>query len=110
MGDIHFPCLIENSNSLAPPQDAVSGFTFFPNIQITSPPQTSPSLKNGVCIPQKRYRKGADGDDPANQNLVLFVWEDGSFIPVAMALEKDYTGLVNSDLLGLGETGFMITV
>ncbi|KAF9653229.1 hypothetical protein BDM02DRAFT_3182774 [Thelephora ganbajun] len=85
--------LWENINSLAPPQDA-----------------TLPSRQNGVCIPQKKYEKGAGRGAPNNQNLVLFVRQDGSYLPVIAALDENYDGLVNRDLQALGEAGFTIII
>lgn len=63
-----------------------------------------------MCVPQKKYEKGAGRDLPTSQNLVLFVRQDGSYIPVTTAALPDYSGLVNRDLSVLAETGFTITV
>ena len=65
---------------------------------------------NGICIPQKKYEKGAGHGAPTHQNLVPFVRQDGTFISVSAALAGDYTGLVARDLLVLGESGFTITL
>ena len=42
--------------------------------------------------------------------MVLFLREDGSFIPAPDAMAGDYTGLVDRDLPALGEAGFTITL
>ena len=63
-----------------------------------------------MCIPQKKYAKGAGRDLPTSQNLVLFVREDRSFISVTAAVGEDYTGLVSRDIPALDTAGFTITV
>jgi len=63
-----------------------------------------------VCVPQKRYGTGAGRALLTNQNLVLFVREDGSYIPVTAALAEDYSGLVGRDLPVFGEAGYTITI
>jgi len=61
-------------------------------------------------LPQHRYGKGAGRDHLDNQNLVMFVRQDGSFIPVPAAVNGDHTDLVSRDLPALGEAGFTITL
>lgn len=39
-----------------------------------------------------------------------FIRQDGSYIPLTGAVERDYTGLVNRDLPALGEAGFTIAL
>jgi len=77
---------------------------------LTLPPQVAPSQQNGVCIPQKRYEMDAGCDLLDNQRLVLFIQEDGSYIPVPAAVGEDYTSLVCCDLPAFGEAGFTITL
>ena len=72
-------------------------------------PQALPSQINGVCIPQRRYSKGA-GHGPENQNTALFVRLDGTYTPVDAALREDYTGLIGSNHLALVEAGYTITI
>jgi hypothetical protein len=62
----------------------------------------------GVYIPQHRYKAGRSSLN--NQDLVSFVRQDGSFIPVTAALNEDYTGLVGCDLPVLDEVGFTIII
>ena len=57
-----------------------------------------------MCVPQKRYEKGAD------RNPVLFNRQDGSYIPVPAAMAGDYTNLTRRDLQVLGEAGFTIAL
>ena len=68
------------------------------------------SQQNGVCVPQKKYEKGAGRDHPNNQNIVLFIRKDGSYIPVTAALSEDYDGLINRDISALDGAGFTITL
>ena len=70
---------------------------------------TPPSLQNGVCIPQRRY-KGSNRHPFSNQNTVSFLLEDGSYLPVDTALRKEYTGLIDRDTPVLGEAGETITL
>ena len=82
-------------------------------MKLTDPlPQASLTPQHGVCIPQKKYAKGAGRDLPTNQNVVLFIRQDGSYIPVPAAVEGDYAGLINRDITALDETvvGFTITL
>ena len=64
-----------------------------------------------MCIPQRRYERGAGRDLPNNQGLVLFVRQDGSYISMTAALRGYYAGLVNRDLPALPqEAGYTITL
>lgn len=74
-----------------------------------SSPQTLPTLKNGVCVPQKPYRKGVGRDSPL-RDLVVFFRQDGSYIPVKEALEENYDGLILRDVPTLGGTGHTVTI
>ena len=67
--------------------------------------QAEPSPNNGVCVPQGLYRNGTGRDNPKNRGLEPFLRGDGSYFPVAEALEKRYDGLVNKDLPVLVEVG-----
>jgi len=100
----------EHISSLVAPQDMASGVVLFPSLPTDSLPQISPSLQNGVCIPQRVYEKGAGRDIPDNRNLVLFVRQDGSYILVPAAMGGDYVGLVNRDLPALTGAGVTITL
>ena len=95
-------------NLIASSWDAVSGVVHYSSADIL--PQTSPSLQNGVCIPQRRFGKGASHDHPTNQNLVLFIRQDGSYIPLTAAMGGDFTGLVNRDTSAFDMAGFTITL
>jgi len=77
---------------------------------VTPQDETSPSPQNGVCIPQRMYRRGAGRGSVNNQGLVLFLREDGSFIPVDTALRKEYTGLICRDVPALTEAGGTVTL
>jgi len=72
--------------------------------------QTSTSQINGVCVPQRRYGRGTGRGAPAHQNLLLFVREDGSYIPVVAALANDCAGLVARDFPVFSDAGFTITL
>ena len=72
--------------------------------------QAARSQQNGVQLPQNRYGKGSGRSHLDNQNIVMFVRQDGSFIPVPAAASGDHTGLVCRDLPALGEVGFTITI
>jgi len=104
--------LEENISSITSPIEGVSDIVLFPNVPTDQfpPAQMQLSQKNGVCVPQRRYEKGAGRNLLTNQNLVLFTREDGSYIPVAAALKGEYTGLVCRDLPVLSEAGFTITL
>jgi len=110
--DFIWNVLKEHINCIAPALGQVSDIVLFSNALTNQFPlaQTQPSQNNGVCIPQRRYEKGADRNLLTNQNLVLFAWEDGLYIPVAAALKGKYTGLVCCDLLMLSKAGFTITL
>lgn len=73
-------------------------------------PQMPTSRQNGVCIPQRRYDKGADRGLPTSQVLVLFALQDGSYIPVTAAMEGDHAGLIDRNLPALGEARYTITL
>ena len=68
----------------------------------------APSQGNGVCIPQTGYENRASLIFPNTQSSVLFIRQDGSYIPVTAALDGDYSGLVNRDLPALGEGIFSV--
>jgi len=85
--------LKENIDALAPPQDA-----------------TLSSRLNGVCIPQRKYDKGASRGAPNHQNLVPFLRQDGTYISVNAALREDYAGLVARDIPGLSGAGYTISL
>lgn len=72
-------------------------------------PQALPSQINGVCIPQRRYSKGA-GHIPENQNTTLFVRLDGTYTPVDATLREDYTGLIGHDHPALVDAGYTIII
>jgi len=87
--------------------------TFRENIEsLVSPYDATPKSQiNGWCIPQKKYEKGAGRGLPTNQNLVPFIREDGTYIPVSAALVGDHSGLIaRHDLPGFGEAGSMTTL
>ena len=46
----------------------------------------------------------------SDQNLVLFVREDGSYIPLTAAMEGDFTGLADRDTSAFDTAGFTITL
>ena len=103
--------LRDNIEALAPPQDAVGGDRHsFPTLRLTLLSQTRPSRLNGVCIPQRRYDKGAARGAPNYQNLVPFVRQDGTYISVNAAIEGNYAGLVARDIPGLYAAGYTITL
>ena len=87
----------------------MSGTAFFFDV-LTSP--LLQTRRDGVIIPQRRYEnKGGRGLKFDNQNLVSFVREDGSYMPVTAALAGDYAGLLYRDLPGFpSETSFTITL
>ena len=82
---------------------------FLPNV-LTPLSQSRPSRLNGVCIPQRRYDKGAARGSPNYQNLVPFVRQDGSYISVNAAIEGNHAGLLTPDVPGLYAAGFTITL
>jgi len=65
---------------------------------------------NGVCVPQRRYGRGTGRGVTAHQNFLLFVRQDGTYIPVIAALANDYTGLVARDFPVFSDAGFTITL
>ena len=78
---------------------------------VTDPlPQAPLSQQNGVCVPQKKYEKGIGRDLPNNQSVVLFVRQDGSYIPVTAAVGGDYDGLIDQNTSTLNEAGLTITL
>ena len=72
--------------------------------------QITPSLRNGVCVPQRRYGRGAIRDSLLNRDLVVFFRNDGSYLPVSAALEQNYADLIMRDIPTLGGTGHAITL
>ena len=104
-------CLAENIDALAPPQDAASSDRCSsPTSRLIPLSQTRPSKLNGVCIPQRKYDKGAARGAPNYQNLVPFVRQDGTYISVNAAIGEDYAGLVARDIPGLCAAGYTITL
>ena len=103
--------LRDNINALVPPQDAlVSGDTYSsPTLRLIPLSQILTS-QNGVGIPQRPYGKGVARGAPNCQNLVPFVRQDGTYIPVDAAIRGDYAGLVFRDIPGLYEAGYTITL
>jgi len=63
----------------------------------------TPTLPNGVCVPQRRYKNGRG--PPINNDPVPFVREDGSYITLNSALWSDYAGLLNGDIRPLVPVG-----
>ena len=48
---------------------------------------------------------------PGTPNLVTFVRQDGTYIPVKAALEGDYAGLIDYDIPAFGpDAGYTIKV
>jgi hypothetical protein len=74
------------------------------------PRQAPPSPINGVCVPQRKYDKGIGRDDPSNRGCVLFIREDGTYLPVKEASEKIYGTLMDQDLPVLDGAGLTVTV
>ncbi|KAF9784361.1 hypothetical protein BJ322DRAFT_844285 [Thelephora terrestris] len=72
--------------------------------------EAPPSPINGVCVPQRKYDKGTGRSDPNNQDRVLFLREDGTYLPVKEALEKRYGSLMDQNLPVLDEAGLTVTV
>lgn len=106
-----YDSFVNNISSVATPLDTVSNIICRSKWNDRPPlPQVALSQQNGMQLPQNRYGKGAGRDHPDNQNIVLFVRQDGSFITVPAAAEGDYTGLVCRDLPALNEAGFTITL
>ena len=103
--------LAANINALVPPQHAVSdcGYSFL-TLRLIPLSQAPSSQLNGICIPQRKYDKGAARGCPNYQNLVPFVREDGTYIPVNAALQGNFIGLVARDVPGLNEAGFTISL
>lgn len=83
----------------------VSKDSWMPHFRLIVPPRGE-----GVWIPQRGARPGAPYGFPNSWNLVSFVMQDGSFIPVTAALERDYTGLANANRPALDESIFTITL
>ena len=101
-GECHLACIT--------PRRGEQDHELFLNTLTNTLPQGALSQQNGVCIPQRRYGKGAGRDLLDNQRLVLFNREDGSYIPVPAAVAGNYVGLVCRDLPAFGEAGFTITI
>ena len=73
-----------------------------------STPQTLPSQINGVCIPQRIFSEGTLYGH--NQNTVLFIRLDGTYIPVDAALNRNYTGLIGRNEPVFAGAGYTITL
>ena len=56
-------------------------------------------------MPQGLYGNGTGRGNPKNRGLEFFFRGDGSYIPVAEALEKRYDNLMNKDSPVLVEVG-----
>ncbi|KAF9784364.1 hypothetical protein BJ322DRAFT_844428 [Thelephora terrestris] len=91
--DALYRALGDHMNSLLLPQD-----------------KAPPSPINGVCVPQRKYDKGTGRDDPKNQGRVVFIREDGTYLPVKEALEKIYGTLMDQNLLVLDKAGLSVMV
>jgi len=82
----------------------VSRDSWMPHFRLIVPPRGE-----GLWIPQRGARLGPPYGFPNSWNLVSFVRQDGSYIPVTAALERDYTGLANRDRPALDQAIFMIS-
>lgn len=76
-----------------------------PHFRLIVPPRGE-----GVWIPQRGVRPGPPYGFPNSWNLVSFVRQDGSYIPVTAALGRDYTGLANRDYPALDEAIFSVSL
>ena len=61
-------------------------------------------------MPQRVYRRGTGRDDPRNQRGLPFILEDGLYLPVTMALEEKYIGLMHRDSQVLVEVGDTVMI
>ena len=83
----------------------VSRGSWMPHFRLIVPPRGE-----DVWIPQRGVKIGAPYGFPNSWNLVSFVRQDGSYIPITAALERDYTGLANRDRPALDEAIFTISL
>ena len=63
-----------------------------------------------MCVPQRLYSSGAGQNDPKNKLALPFILEDGSYLPVTMALGRQYTGLIDRDSQVLVENGDTVMI
>ena len=99
-----FERLIENITLMGPAQINVSAFmSYFPAHSPSQFIQAPRSEAGLVCVPQRRYEKGAGRSAAHNKGLVVFAIGGGSFIPVTAALEGNYSGLIGRDAKVLEE-------
>lgn len=63
-----------------------------------------------MCVPQRVYNKGTGRGNPDNQGWVLFIREDGSYLPVQEALDKNYGSLMDQDSPVLDGTGLTVII
>jgi hypothetical protein len=61
-------------------------------------------------VPQRKYNKGAGRGNAENQDLVIFLQENGSYLRVMKALGEDYAGLIGRDQEVLPGAGYTISV
>jgi hypothetical protein len=61
-------------------------------------------------VPQRRYNKGAGRENAENQDVVIFIQDNGSYLRVTKALRGDYTGLIGRDQEVLPGAGYTISV
>ena len=61
-------------------------------------------------MPQRLYSLGAGRNDPNNKHVLLFILENGLYLPVTMALNRHYTGLIDRDTQVLVENGDTVMI
>jgi hypothetical protein len=81
------------------------------NVDSIMPPHeaASPSPQDGVCVPQRRYMRGASRGSSDHQGKIIFFLEGGYF-PVDTASRGEYTGLIGRDVPVLTESGDTIMI
>ena len=63
-----------------------------------------------MCVPQRLCKKGTGRDAPKNQHGLPFILEDGLYLPVTMALEEQYIGLMHRDSQVLAEAAEVVKI
>ena len=63
-----------------------------------------------MCVPQRLYTTRSNRDAFYDQSGLPFILEDGLYLPMTMALEEQYTGLMHRNSQVLAEVGQVVVI
>ena len=63
-----------------------------------------------MCVPQRLYTTRSNRDVIHDRRKLLFILEDGLYLPVTMALVERYTGLMDRNSQVLAEAAEVVKI